>query len=142
VLALSGLPIICLHYVGYKTKTPAVLEIVAQYGAAHPTIYAGIYKMMDSITGAAIAAVKAQDWQRFGKLMNIYQGQMDSLGVNDAKLSEIIYRLRQNPLIQGAKISGSGLGDCVISLGAELELTGYQQIKLKISDHGSLLTHN
>jgi len=142
VLALSGLPIICLHYVGYKTKTPAVLEIVAQYGAAHPTIYAGIYKMMDSITGAAIAAVKAQDWQRFGKLMNIYQGQMDSLGVNDAKLSEIIYRLRQNPLIQGAKISGSGLGDCVISLGAELELTGYQQIKLKISDHGALLTHN
>jgi len=142
VLALSGLPIICLHYVGYKTKTPAVLEIVAQYGAAHPNIYAGIYKMMDSITGAAIAAVKAQDWQRFGKLMNIYQGQMDSLGVNDAKLSEIIYRLRQNPLIQGAKISGSGLGDCVISLGAELELTGYQQIKLKISDHGALLTHN
>lgn len=139
VIPLSGLPVICLHYVGYKTKTPVVLEIVANKAAKLPNIYADIYKMMDTITCEAISAVKAQDWHSFGALMNIYQGQMDSLGVNDAKLSEMIYRLRQNPAIQGAKISGSGLGDCVISLGAELEVAGYQQIKLKVADGGAQL---
>jgi len=137
VIPLSGLPVICLHYSGYKTKTPVVLEIVANKAAQHPCIYAGIYKMMDTITGEAISAVNAQDWQGFGELMNIYQGQMDSLGVNDAKLSEIIYTLRKNPAIRGAKISGSGLGDCVISLGAELELAGYQQIKLSVAEGGA-----
>jgi len=137
VIPLSGLPLICLHYVGYKTKTAVVLEIVANKAAKLPNIYAGIYKMMDTITCEAISAVKAQDWQSFGELMNIYQGQMDSLGVNDAKLNEMIYTLRQNPAIQGAKISGSGLGDCVISLGAELELAGYQKIQLTVTDSGA-----
>ena len=86
VIPLSGLPIICLHYVGYKTKTPEVLSIVAQKAKRHPHIYRDIYKMMDSVTCAAINAIKDEDWQGFGELMNIYQGQMDSLGVSDAKL--------------------------------------------------------
>lgn len=136
VIPLSGLPVIALHYVGYKTKTAQVLAIVAQKAKRHPHIYRDIYKMMDTVTCAAITAIKAQQWQDFGELMNIYQGQMDSLGVSDAKLCEMIYKLRKDPRIQGAKISGSGLGDCVISLGAEVDLVGYQQIKLTICNRG------
>ncbi|NRA19806.1 MAG: mevalonate kinase [Oceanospirillaceae bacterium] len=136
VIPLSGLPVICLHYVGYKTTTPTVLSMVAKRAKRHPHIYRDIYKMMGSVTCAAISAVKQQDWQNLGELMNIYQGQMDSLGVSDANLCEMIYTLRQDPRVQGAKISGSGLGDCVISLGAEIDLAGFQQIKLTVAKQG------
>ena len=42
---------------------------------------------------------------------------MDAIGVNNATLSDIVERLRSLPGMHGAKISGSGLGDCVVALG-------------------------
>ncbi len=148
VLKLAGTPALCLHYVGYKTKTPQVLAIVAEKEQRQPALYAEIYRTMDSITQAAIKAFEQQNWPDLGELMNLYQGQMDSLGVNDLALSEMIYTLRlqaskqssasepNNIEIHGVKISGSGLGDCVISLGDNVELLGYQQIPISVSTTG------
>jgi mevalonate kinase len=61
---------------------------------------------------------------------------MDALGVNDAKLSEMIYQLRADNRVQGAKISGSGLGDCVISLGLPGDAAGLQAIAVQASERG------
>ncbi|OUS37465.1 mevalonate kinase ['Osedax' symbiont bacterium Rs2_46_30_T18] len=136
VEVLNGLPEISLHYVGYKTKTPDVLAIVAQWEQQQPELYANIYQLMDQISIAAMRAVRAQNWSELGKLMNLYQGQLDSLGVNDLALSEMIYQLRAQSGVSGAKISGSGLGDCVISLGIDQPLENYQQIVIKVSAQG------
>ncbi len=139
---LAGLPLLCLYYAGYKTKTADVLAFVASKERHHPELYANLYSLMNQLTLAAIEAVKVQDWQRRGELMNMYQGQMDSLGVNDLALSDIVYQLRTNEAIylgvKGAKISGSGLGDCVLSLGAQIDLKKYQKISLKVSSKGVL----
>lgn len=105
-----------LYYCGYKTPTPKVLTTVAQAATAFPKLYQAIYHNMHATTTAAEAAVVQQDWQQLGKLMNIYHGLMDALGVSDAKLSELVYNARQNADVLGAKISGSGLGDCIITL--------------------------
>lgn len=143
---LPMLPDIALYYVGYKTTTANVLAKVAAQENQHSALYANIYRMMGDITLSAIDACKQQSWQALGKLMNMYQGQMDSLGVNDRALSDIVYRLRadhreitntSDNTILGAKISGSGLGDCVISLGkTEHELVGYQTIDITITSEG------
>lgn len=112
----SNYPKLDLHYCGYKTPTPKVLEKVAQAAQQLPALYQTIYHNMHATTTAAETAIIQQDWQKLGALMNIYHGLMDALGVSDAKLSELVYNARNHAGVLGAKISGSGLGDCVITL--------------------------
>ncbi|MBL3561944.1 hypothetical protein, partial [Rhodovulum sulfidophilum] len=68
-----------------------------------------------------IAAARAQDWTGFGAALARYQGQMAELGVSDETLDRIIADARAMPGLLAAKISGSGLGDCVLALGARPE---------------------
>lgn len=137
ISALNGLPPISLFYAGYKTKTPDVLARVAEHTKAFPELYNMIYQLMNDTTLKAEEAIQYQNWVELGLLMNIYQGLMDALGVNDAVLSDIIYSLRQSDAILGAKISGSGLGDCVIALGVDELLTlPYESIPVAVSGNG------
>jgi len=61
---------------------------------------------------------------------------MDALGVNDATLSEMIWRLRAQPTILGAKISGSGLGDCVLGLGELSAPLPWESIPVSVAPTG------
>lgn len=105
-----------LWYCGYKTPT---MDVIAQGQArekAVPTVFADIYALMARVTQLAIAAIQSNDSGQLGALMNVYHGLLDSLGVNDAVLASIVDGWRQTPSVCGAKISGSGLGDCVLAL--------------------------
>lgn len=134
---LSGLPELSLFYAGYKTKTPEVLRRVEVLSQAYPDIYSDIYKLMGKVTRAAENAIINQDWSNLGYLMNRYHGLMDALGVSDLTLSEIVYKLRKSPRIKGAKISGSGLGDSVLALGQDPELSiDYDMIDVEVSQQG------
>ena len=73
--------------------------------------------------------------------MDLHQGLQDALGVSNLILSNIIFKLREMRGIKGAKISGSGLGDCVIALGKTrkevvISIPKVQEIKAKISKQG------
>ncbi|WP_245574231.1 mevalonate kinase [Neptunomonas japonica] len=137
ISALNGLPPISLFYAGYKTKTPDVLAIVAQKTEALPELYTAIYQLMNETTIKAEDAIQKQNWEELGLLMDMYQGLMDALGVNDSVLSDIIYSLRKSEAVLGAKISGSGLGDCVIALGTDDSLTlPYEMIPVAVSGVG------
>lgn len=138
---LKGLPPLSLWYVGYKMKTPAVLELVESRSQRFPDLYAGLDKMMTDCCAKAEEAIDRSDWDALGELMGFYQGLMDALGVNDANLSELIYRLRAEPGNLGAKISGSGLGDCVVALGQAVpDNLPYVQIPVAVSAQGAGLT--
>ncbi len=140
LIPLKGLPPLSLWYVGYKMKTPAVLELVEQRSQRFPELYNGLDRMMADCCTEAEAAIDNSDWDALGELMGFYQGLMDALGVNDAKLSELIYRLRAEPGNQGAKISGSGLGDCVVVLGQAVpEGLNYERIPVAVSARGAQL---
>lgn len=141
IRALQGIPTISLFYVGYKMKTPDVLKRVEGFAAQSPKIYAELYRLMGQTAEQAELAVDNRDWPQFGRLMNIYQGLMDALGVNDRNLAEIIYTLRRYPDVLGAKISGSGLGDCVLVLGNPSDYPfsyeqSYEQIPVAVSQKG------
>ncbi len=137
ISALNGLPPISLFYAGYKTKTPDVLARVAEQTKAFPGLYTSLYQLMNDTTIKAEDAIQQQNWVELGLLMNIYQGLMDALGVNDAALSDIVYSLRRSEAILGAKISGSGLGDCVIALGNDESLSlPYESIAVAVSGEG------
>ncbi len=91
---------------------------------------------------AGRSAVDSADWSQLGQLMNLYQGLMDALGVNDATLSEMIWRLRAQPGILGAKISGSGLGDCVLELGHMTETLPWESIPVSVAATGVEISHD
>jgi len=104
-------------YSGSKRPTVEVIQLVAESRRAFPELFEAIFDLQDRVTGQAAAALEQQNWPALGRLMNFSQGLLDALGVNNAVLSEIIYALRAETGIHGAKISGSGLGDCVIGVG-------------------------
>lgn len=112
----THLPLIVI-YSGSKVPTKDVIQKVNKLQKKHPDIFPMLYRAMEKCAVDAVTAIKNNDLHRLGELMNIHQGLQDALGVNNAILSELIYELRDHKHILGAKISGSGLGDCVIGLG-------------------------
>ncbi|QSR34126.1 mevalonate kinase [Marinobacterium iners] len=139
---LNGLPPLALMYCGYKMKTPEVLALVESRAASQSSLYAGLYRLMGQTCEAGRSAVDSADWSQLGQLMNLYQGLMDALGVNDATLSEMIWRLRAQPGILGAKISGSGLGDCVLALGHMTETLPWESIPVSVAATGVEISHD
>jgi mevalonate kinase len=143
ITKLNNLPEISLYYAGYKTKTPDVLKKVESLTQNNPAIYEQIYQLMGRVTEAAETAISGSDWQSLGFLMNNYQGLMDALGVSDKAISEIVYSLRESDCIQGVKISGSGLGDCVLALGNDPSIQlPYEQIPVAVSEDGVIVEYN
>jgi mevalonate kinase len=108
---------ISVVYSGSKQPTVNVIKKVESLRAAQPTVFDSVYDLMEKCTNQAVVAIKKKDWITLGQLLNINQGLMDAIGVNNKILSEINYALREDVGIFGSKISGSGLGDCVVGLG-------------------------
>jgi len=112
----NSLPLVAV-YSGSKLATKKVVAKVRQSRKRFPKVFFELYNAIDSCSKEAIRAIKNKNYLRLGELMNIHQGLQDALGVNNKILSELIFSLRAKKTIYGAKISGSGLGDCVIALG-------------------------
>ncbi len=133
-------------YAGYKTPTVDVVKKVKTQYLAHPEIHDALFSAMDVCAVQGIQHAREQNWVGLGAVMNIQQGLMESLGVNTPLLSELIQQLRAQSTVYGAKISGSGLGDCVVGLGDAISLSftdeKIKQIPVTIATHGVLCEKN
>lgn len=140
---LPQIPAISLVYSGYKTPTKEVIAKVAKQHAQFPPLYEQIYSAMGQCTKSAINAIKQQQWETLAQLIHIYQGLMQALGVSTPQLNQLINNLAAQPNMLGAKISGSGLGDCIWGLGSlaantfplnqQQQDAGVQQIDIALS---------
>ncbi|MEL7165333.1 MAG: mevalonate kinase [Pseudomonadota bacterium] len=111
-------PALSLFNVGYKTPTGEVLARVAAAQAEDPARYDALYAQMGASAAETIARVQSDGWRTVGDDIARYQDLMADLGVSDAQLDAAIATARSTECVIGAKISGSGLGDCVVALGA------------------------
>ncbi len=107
-----------LIYSGSKIPTPVVVKQVETRFVDHPEIYQQLLQSIDVCAQQGIAALKNQNLSALGRAMTIQQGLMQALGVNTPLLQGIVEEMLSTPDVLGAKISGSGLGDCVVALGA------------------------
>ena len=114
---IAGTFPISVVYSGEKTPTTKVIQIVEENRNKNRDWFDRIYDLMEMSVEKASEAITNFDWKRVGEIFNINQGLMDAIGVNTPVLADINYRLRQDKSILGSKISGSGLGDCVVGLG-------------------------
>lgn len=104
-------------YSGYKTKTEEVLRKVKAGFQHKPALLETLMTGIEHCTQQALSYLQNEDWSSFGDCMNVAHGYLSALGVSDPKLESLVYELRNNWGALGAKISGAGLGDCVIGLG-------------------------
>ena len=117
VVKLPKAPQLTVLYSGSKMPTPEVIAVVEENRKRQPETFAQLDALIGAVVQRAFEAAARGDWAAMGQLMNVNQGLMDALGVNDAKLAELVFALREDPNVHGSKISGSGLGDCVVGLG-------------------------
>lgn len=104
-------------YSGSKLPTPEVIRIVEEKRKQQPEQYDVLFDLMDRCSAEAAEAARRGDGKAVGALLDVGQGIMASMGVSNHALDTIIKALREDPAILGAKISGSGLGDCAIGWG-------------------------
>ena len=136
----EALPDIALVYAGYKTPTPDVVRRVEERRRAAPDLFEPLFEQFDRATLAAASAWRAGDWGALAGALSEGQAVMVALGVCDDTLAAIIAEMERSPGIRVAKISGSGLGDCVLGLGRldPLDCT-YRQIPVALSASGVMV---
>jgi mevalonate kinase len=105
-----------LHYTGYKETTDNVLLKTKQFEQQSPETVKAIYQKMANLSNQFVTHFEQANPIALGETLNNYQKLMKALQVSDNTIDSMINKLQQHPTILGAKISGSGLGDCVLSL--------------------------
>ncbi|MBT3192662.1 MAG: GHMP kinase [Verrucomicrobia bacterium] len=130
-------PPIALVYAGYKTTTPEVIRIVERQRAQSEDGYESLFNQIDANSRSASEALQSQDWTALGQALSAGQKLMEQLGVCDEPLADIVSTMNTMPNILGAKISGSGLGDCVLGIGTLSAVDWpYRAIPVRLSTEG------
>jgi len=99
-----------------------------------------VFKGIDLLTGQALAAIKRNDLERLGDLMNVCHGLLNSLQVSSWELEELIQIARENGAL-GAKLTGGGGGGSMIALCPDnaqqviqaMNDSGYQAFEVSIA---------
>lgn len=113
-LDISELPML-VGYTGIKADTTKLVEEVASKRTLYPD---RVDRIMHAIGGYVVQGKKALmegDWERVGKTMNFVQEYLRDLGVSSPKLESLIKAAHDAGAL-GAKLSGAGGGDCMITL--------------------------
>lgn len=111
---IKHLPII-VGYSGIKFDTVKLLDQVAEKAKKYPNLINNVYEQIGILVNQARKSLLKSDWQTLGELMNFNEGLLAALGVEGKKLADMIYMARDAGAY-GAKLSGAGMGDCMICL--------------------------
>lgn len=138
-----GLPQMVCFYAGYKTPTGKVLAILTEKEKQNRTAYQALFQKMGQLVQTAAPFLQNGRWRELASAWQAHQHCQAQLGTSDTHLDTLVSTLQSCPQILAAKISGSGLGDCVIGLGT-LDANPFaghdsiKQIPLTISNQGML----
>lgn len=113
-LYIGSLPLI-VGYSGIKFDTTTLINEVSKKADKYPKVIEDVYSQIEELVEQAKIALLNKDWQLLGELMNFNEGYLSILGVEGKKLADMIYSARDAGAY-GAKLSGSGIGDCMIAL--------------------------
>lgn len=128
---------ISLLYCGYKTPTKEVVQEIKSFRDKNRDFVDNIFNQIEDCVKKGWQALHQKNYSDFGHIANHHQTLLDELGVNTPELQQLVDDARTKKNILGAKISGSGLGDCVIVFG-ELPPEQFESCRydIKINPHG------
>jgi mevalonate kinase len=100
------------------SSTKELVSNVAKLKSEFPSIVEPILSNIGQMSVLAEKLVAQGNYETIGKLMNINQGLLDSIGVGSAELSSLVYAARNSGAVS-AKITGAGGGGCMVALSRE-----------------------
>lgn len=134
---LIAAPPITVVYSGHKTPTVEVIRRLDARRAGEPEKFARLFAEIGGSVQQAAAAIGEEDWPQLGEILNQNHAWMREMELSTPAIEDITTFLRAQTGIHGAKISGSGLGDCVIGLGnADCTELAFETIPVKIATKG------
>lgn len=112
---------ILVSYTNIAHDTKRAIEAVRAFKNEKPDLSEKIFKEMGKIAETAEKQLLNGNLREIGNLMNENQKYLVELGVSNDTISEIVKIALRNGAY-GSKLTGAGLGGCVISLGTKKEL--------------------
>jgi mevalonate kinase len=100
---------------GVERSTRVQVEKVRSMAENYPTIFEHLQKAAREIVLRAIDAIKENDLNTLGRLMDVNQALLTAIGVSDESLERLINASRKVGGL-GAKLTGAGGGGCMIAL--------------------------
>lgn len=130
-LDVTELPIV-LIYSGEKRKTKDVIKQVMSDRQAKIACYDDYFEAINQIVLSARSAIENKHTKLLGQLLNENAKIMKAMNLSTDPIDFVLGQLTAAHTILGAKISGSGLGDCVVGLG---QLDAAAEILFKSADY-------
>jgi mevalonate kinase len=111
---VKDLPLV-IGYTGIKAHTPTIVKEVANRYRENPEYHDDIFDDIDKISLKAKDEIEHKKWRKVGSLMDKNQELLRKLGVSSFKLEEMV-NAAKDAGAYGAKLSGAGVGDCMIAI--------------------------
>jgi len=122
----SGLKLL-ISFTNVAHDTKKAIEKVKSFKSRNPEQCEKIFQEMGVVAMQGKEALKAGDLKMIGHLMDINQGLLSQLGVSNEKIDFIVKIANKNGAY-GSKLTGAGLGGCVISLADDATLQKVSRI--------------
>lgn len=106
--------------IGYDGKSSSTSKMVAKVARLRKDINSveGLINSLEEICLEGIKAIKSDNREKVGKLMNINHGLLEAIGVSSPSLDSMIWEARTSGAL-GAKITGAGGNGCIIALSGD-----------------------
>lgn len=114
-IALAEVPPLVIASSGQYGITKDMVAGVAGRYALNRTLYDTIFNEIDELSVAGAIALRDQDYDALGAMMNVCHGFLNALEVSTPELEKMVHIARANGAV-GAKLTGSGGGGSVVAL--------------------------
>ena len=104
--------------IGIGSTASLTAHTVARVHAAwqrQPERYEAVFDQIESLTEAAVDAVRQGALEELGELMNLCHGHLNALQVSTPELEQMVHIARTNGAL-GAKLTGGGGGGSIVAL--------------------------
>jgi mevalonate kinase len=102
-------------YSGKKADTPTMVKKLAKKREKNFSKIEKDFNQITRLVEVGKKAIENKNWRRLGQLMNVNQKILRELGVSTSRLDKLI-KAALTAGAWGAKLSGSGGGDCMLAL--------------------------
>jgi len=129
-----------ITYTNIEHDTKEAINRIRYLKGTKPNKTEQLLKQIGKISKKAKVELTSNNIQKIGKLMNLNQKYLSNLQISNDEISEIIDISLKNGAF-GSKLTGAGLGGCVITLGKRKDLEKISSI-LKAEGYNSFIAKN
>ena len=137
-LPLDKIPPLVIASSGMRGSTRDMVAGVRERYEKNEVLYKTIFDEIDEISEAGATALREEDYELLGSLMNVCHGFLNAIEVSTPELETMI-RIARDAGASGAKLTGAGGGGSIVALcpgnedavAAALSGAGYEIIRME-----------